>query len=68
MEEWKCATVVHGAPCVMTRGITQMLSLPADSLDMQVKNHAHCVICKYVIIQCNCINIYSSAYSSYLKH
>ena len=34
MEEWKYATVDHGAQCVMTRGITLMLLLPADSLDM----------------------------------
>ena len=47
MEEWKCATVVHGAQCVTTCGITQMLPLPADSSDM-VKNQTHFVLHKYV--------------------
>ena len=42
MEESKCATVVHGAQCVTTCGITQMLPLPADSSDM-VKNQTHFV-------------------------
>ena len=47
MEEWKCATTVHGAQCVMTRGITQMLPLPADSSDM-VNNQTHFALHKYV--------------------
>ena len=42
MEEWKYATAVHGAQCVMTGGITQMLPLPAGSLDMVKFRHLIC--------------------------
>ena len=31
--EWKSATIMHGALCVMTPGVLLMQELPADSLD-----------------------------------
>ena len=33
--EWKSATIMHGALCVMTPGGLLMQELPADSLDSQ---------------------------------
>ena len=58
MEEWKCATMDHGAQCVTTCGITQMLPLPADSSDM-VKNQTHFI--------CVLVYNYSRSYNPYLR-